>query len=133
MAIATTADAVPDLFRDAWDAGDAEAFGSLFTADASYVIVLGDVLLGRDEIQRAHRDVFKKWQAGTKMRIRTLRVTELSADVVVLLTVGGIGRAEIEIDKFQTFTVVRRSDRWLVAAYQNTEMSPRGKKQYASV
>ena len=45
--------AVLAAYRDAWNAGDADAFGDLFTADATYVIFLGDALLGRvDRVSR---------------------------------------------------------------------------------
>ncbi len=46
----------------------------------------------------------------------------LDDDTAVILTKGGIGTDRIEFDKFQTFTLVRREDRWFIAAFQNTEM-----------
>src|SRR5208282_4225535 len=48
-----------------------------------------------------------------------------------VLTVGGIGeKAPIAYDKIQTFTLVRRGDRWLCAAFQNTAMSDRAKTAF---
>ena len=129
MTAATTPEEVLSLFRQAWDAGDAEAYAQLFTEDATYVIFLGDILMGKDEIRRTHHDVFTKWQKGTKLLVKAVSTRQVDADTVVLLTVGGIGVTEIVYDKFQTFVLVRREGRWLIAAFHNTEMSSRAKKR----
>jgi uncharacterized protein (TIGR02246 family) len=122
---------VLDLFREAWDAGDAEAYGRLFTEDATYVIFLGDALLGRQQIQDTHHDVFTKWQKGTRLVVAPLQTTMLSEDTAVILTEGGIGSGQIECDKYQTFTLVRRGGSWLIAAFHNTEMSSRARAEHS--
>ncbi|HEY3685278.1 MAG TPA: SgcJ/EcaC family oxidoreductase [Streptosporangiaceae bacterium] len=122
---------VLESFREAWDAGDAAAYGRLFTEDATYVIFMGEVMLGRAEIEDTHRDVFAKWQKGTTMIVEPLRTTMLGDDAAVVLTRGGIGHGHVAFDKFQTFTLVRRDGRWLIAAFQNTGMSAHAKRRYA--
>ena len=122
-----------DQVRAAWDAGDATAYSALFAEDVSYVIYLGDAMFGRDQITQTHHDVFTKWQKGTKMAVRALRIRMLGADAAVVTTVGGIGReAEIPYDKFQTYTLHRAAHGWECVAFQNTEMSDRAKRLYAS-
>jgi uncharacterized protein (TIGR02246 family) len=120
-----------DRIQSAWNAGDARAFARSFTEDATYVIYLGEVLVGRGEIESNHVQVFTKWQKGTRMAIRTLRKTPLGEDSAVVLTAGGIGTgASIPCDKLQTFTMVRREGRWLCAAFQNTQMSAEAERLY---
>jgi uncharacterized protein (TIGR02246 family) len=120
-----------DQFRAAWDAGDARSYAALFTDDATYVIFLGEALLGRGEIERNHVDVFGRWQKGTKMAVKAIGVRPLGDHVCSVLTIGGIGeKAPIACDKLQTFTLVRRGDRWLCAAFQNTAMSDRAKEAF---
>ncbi|WP_218952353.1 SgcJ/EcaC family oxidoreductase [Amycolatopsis anabasis] len=68
MSEATTPAQVLALFREAWDAGDASAYGKLFTEDATYVIFTGHALLGREQIQNNHHEVFTKWQKGKTHR-----------------------------------------------------------------
>src|SRR5271166_711811 len=120
-----------DRFRMAWDAGDARAYAALFTEDATYVIFLGEAMIGRNEIERNHVDVCGRWQKGTKMAVKAIGVQSLGADVCSVLTVGGIGEnAPIAYDKIQTFTLVRRGDRWLCAAFHNTAMSDRAKTAF---
>ncbi|WP_378148350.1 SgcJ/EcaC family oxidoreductase [Cnuibacter sp. UC19_7] len=128
LTIAEANDAVDRIltaYLEAWDAGDADAFGALFTDDATYVIFLGDALLGREAITENHRDVFTKWQAGTRLRVEPLAVQVLGADAVSVLTAGGIDTdpEAIELDKLQTFTLVRTAEGWRIAAFHNTSMS----------
>jgi len=116
----------------AWDAGDAHAYAAKFTPDATYVIFLGEALMGPAEIERTHIDVFRRWQKGTKMAIKAVRVSLLGADVCSVLTVGGIGQgANPPYDKLQTFTLIRHGDSWLCAAFQNTAMNARAKTSFS--
>jgi uncharacterized protein (TIGR02246 family) len=120
-----------DRIRTAWNAGDARAFARSFTEDATYVIFLGEALIGRGEIESNHIQVLTKWQKGTRMAIRTLRKTPLGEDSAVVLTAGGIGTgASFPYDKLQTFTMVRQEGRWLCAAFQNTKMSVDAERHY---
>jgi uncharacterized protein (TIGR02246 family) len=122
-----------ERIRLAWNAGNADAFASEFTEDATYVIFLGEPLLGRKEIRSTHADVFGKWQKGTQMAIKVLGVRSLSADVASILTAGGIGKGrDIPFDKLQTFTLIRRDGRWRCTAFQNTAMSRRAKRTHNS-
>ena len=113
-----------ERIRLAWNAADARAYAGEFTADATYVIFLGEALLGREAIERTHIDVLARWQKGTTMAIKTIGMRQLGDDVAAALTIGGIGKGhEIPYDKLQSFTMVRRDGRWLCAAFQNTQMS----------
>jgi uncharacterized protein (TIGR02246 family) len=120
-----------ERIRLAWNAGDAQAYAREFAEDATYVIFLGEALLGREEIERNHIDVLTKWRKGTQMAIKAISVTSLGDDAASVLTIGGLGKGDsIPYDKLQTFTLVRRDGRWMCAAFQNNEMSRRAKRQY---
>src|SRR5271165_5596205 len=120
-----------DRIRLAWNAGDAHAYAREFTEDATYVIFLGEPLLGRQEIEKNHVDVLTKWQKGTRMAIKAIKIRPLGVDAAAVLTVGGLGKSDsIAYDKLQTFTFVRREGRWMCAAFQNTRMSGRAKRRY---
>jgi uncharacterized protein (TIGR02246 family) len=122
-----------DRVRRAWDAGDAARYAAEFAEDASYVIFLGDALLGRAAIEQTHREVFTRWQRGTRMVVEPIDVRHPDPDTAVVTTIGGIGTTDpIGFDKFQTYTLRRRSGRWQCVAFQNTEMSDRAKRLYAT-
>ena len=126
-----TADRFLDRFRSAWDEGDARAFAALFTEGATYVVFVGEALIGRAEIERNHVDVFARWQKGTKMSVRPIAVQPAGPGACCVLTVGGIGETpSIAYDKFQTFTLVCEGGQWLCAAFQNTAMSRRAAALY---
>src|SRR5690349_9247536 len=102
-----------DRIRCAWDAGDAQAYGEQFAEDASYVIFLGDAIIGRDNIATTHHDVFTKWQRGTRMVVKPIKISPVDAHTVVVVTVGGIGKGpRIGFDKFQTYVLRDRDGRW---------------------
>ncbi|NGO71101.1 SgcJ/EcaC family oxidoreductase [Streptomyces boncukensis] len=124
-----TVEAYLDRLRSAWDAADAKAYGEQFAEDASYVIFMGDALFGRAEITSTHRDVFEKWQKGTRMAVKAIEVRDIDSDSVAVVTVGGIGKGKaIPYDKLQTFILRSREGRFECVAFQNTEMSRRTKK-----
>ncbi|MGH3435726.1 MAG: SgcJ/EcaC family oxidoreductase [Sciscionella sp.] len=115
----------------AWNTADAAAYAREFTEEATYVIFLGEALLGREQIESTHVDVLTKWQRGTKMIIHPVAVTMLDDNVASVLTIGGIGTGEARAyDKYQTLTLVRRDGRWQCAAFQNTEMSERAQHHH---
>lgn len=113
-----------DRIRAAWDAGDPGAYAAEFTDDATYVIFAGIISHGRDAIRDDHVPVFERWQRGTRMVMRILDARTLGDDVAVVLTEGGLYKgsaSKARCDKVQTFTMVRKGDRWLCAAFQNTK------------
>lgn len=117
-----------ERIRAAWDAGDAKAFATEFTKDATYVIYSGTPLSGRIEIEQAHVETLAR---GTSMKIKVLSATFLANDVAVAVTTGGVGKgAVIPFEKMQTLTLVRRENQWKCAAFQNTEMSLDAKRLY---
>lgn len=125
-------DDILTAYRGAWNDADADAFGELFTDEASYVIFIGDALIGRAAITENHRDVFSTWHVGTKLRVQPLAIQILGSDVISVVTAGGIDTDPdaIELDKFQTFTLVRTQSGWKIAAFHNTSMSRWSKPRY---
>lgn len=117
----------------AWDASDARAYADCFTRDASYVTWLGDLLRGREEIDRVHDEVFTRWADGQKMRVEAIGVTETGPDCWVVLTAGGIGKTSpIALDKYQTLILVRENDAVRCAAFHNSAMSDAAKTAHGN-
>ncbi|MBF6100209.1 SgcJ/EcaC family oxidoreductase [Nocardia cyriacigeorgica] len=107
----------------AWDANDAEAYGALFTADATYTTWVGTVYAGRADIVNSHRALFDGPLAGTRLEDRYLSLRVLTDDVAVLLTRGDTYDDEPpeSPSKVQSYTMVREGDTWRVAAFHNTQ------------
>jgi uncharacterized protein (TIGR02246 family) len=115
-------DALLAALRDTWARGDAAAYADLFTPDASYVIYVGGISLGRAAIRRDHEPVLGKWQKGSRMEMRVLDVSPIAPGVVRVLTEGGVGTGKrVPLDKVQTYVLVRGEEGWRCAAFHNTK------------
>ncbi|WP_369200270.1 SgcJ/EcaC family oxidoreductase [Streptomyces sp. PU-14G] len=111
----------------AWGRNDAEAYGALFTEDASYLSYVGTVYRGRRDIVASHRALFAKFLKGTKLADEVLDIRFYGPDVAVVNGRGDTykGKRPHKLSKVQTYTLVRETDgRWRVAAFQNTQRKP---------
>ena len=113
--------------EDAWARHDADAYGALFTSDATYTTFLGTRYRGRAEIVESHRALFARPLRGTRIANDILDVRFYGPDTAVLTSSGDTykgGRPE-RLGKVQTYTIVRRPDgAWRIAAFQNTKRRP---------
>ena len=119
--------------QDAWNRGDAAAYASLFTDDASFVAWNGSYGCGRQAIENAHRRLFDGPLAGSRMALaaydaepagpESLRFVR--PDVAIMVTSGAVtlaGQSATGQDResVQTFVLVNNSRRWQVTAFHNT-------------
>jgi uncharacterized protein (TIGR02246 family) len=122
--------AVLDRLADAWNRGDATAYGAEFTEDADYVTFFGLRSEGRKAIVDSHRELFQGPLQGSKLTgFGDPRVRFLRDDVAVVVTGGGSsltggsdpaaeGRAST-----LTYVLARGDEGWRIAAFQNTRVS----------
>jgi uncharacterized protein (TIGR02246 family) len=112
---------------DAWNAGDATAYGDLFTADADYVVFNGMHLEGRDAIAESHRWLFDGPLRGTRLSAGSAPATVrfVRPDVAIVISTGGMTMAgepspDPGHDSIQTLVAVRGDGGWRLASFQNT-------------
>ncbi|ANN22143.1 DUF4440 domain-containing protein [Amycolatopsis orientalis] len=120
--------AVLTRLADAWNEGDAAAYARLFTEDADYVTFFGMNMPGRAVIESAHRALFEGPLKGSKLagggepKVRFIR-----PDVAIVVAGGGSSRAggkpEPGRESTLTYVLVKESDGWRVASFQNTRVS----------
>ncbi|NUT95554.1 MAG: SgcJ/EcaC family oxidoreductase [Saccharothrix sp.] len=111
---------------DAWGRQDADAYGELFTEDATYVTFVGTRYQGRAEIVESHRVLFEKFLKGTRLADEVVDVRFLTPDTAVVTGRGDTykGSPPRKLTKVQTYTLVRQDDRWRIAAFHNTKRKP---------
>jgi uncharacterized protein (TIGR02246 family) len=111
----------------AWNAGDADAYGALFTEDADYVTFFGVNMPGRKAITEGHRALFQGPLKGSKLdgggapsKVRFLR-----PDVAVVVVGGGstLPGADAARDSTLTYVLVEEAGAWRIASFQNTRVS----------
>lgn len=114
---------------DAWNANDAEAYGRLFTEDATYTTFVGSHYQGREDIAAGHQALFEGFLKDTRLADSFLDIRFLTADTAVVTgrgdTYTGDEPAPGKLSKVQTYTLVREADgEWRVAAFHNTKRQP---------
>ncbi|WP_433197715.1 SgcJ/EcaC family oxidoreductase [Nocardia sp. CA-107356] len=114
-----------DELTGAWGRGDADAYGALFTEDATYTSFVGTYYQGRTDIVDGHRALFNGFKKGTKLEDSILSIRFYGTDTAVVTSRGDTYRDEpdqpADLSKTQTYTIVRQDGRWLIAAFQNTQ------------
>jgi uncharacterized protein (TIGR02246 family) len=111
----------------AWGRHDAEAYGELFTEDATYITFVGTLYQGRRDIVDSHRALFATFLKGTKLADEILDVRFHGPDMAVVNGRGGTykGKRPHKLSKIQTYTLVRQDDgKWRIAAFHNTKRKP---------
>ncbi len=119
--------AVIDALVTAWGRQDAEAYGRLFTADATYVTWVGTHYRGRRDIVASHRALFTTFVKGTRLADEVLDVRFPGPATAVVTGRGEIYKGERpkRLTKVQTYVLVREDDgSWRIAAFQNTKRRP---------
>src|ERR1700744_3097257 len=69
---------------EGWDAGDAEAYASVFTPDADYVTFLGTHYKGRDAITASYIPLFAKLLKGSQLKVDITQLRFLTPDVALI-------------------------------------------------
>ncbi|WP_327307230.1 SgcJ/EcaC family oxidoreductase [Streptomyces sp. NBC_01298] len=130
---------VLDRLVSAWERHDAEAYGALFTEDATYITYVGTFYRGRRDIVASHRALFAGFLKGTRLADEVLDIRLYGPDVAVVNGRGDTykGKRPAKLTKIQTYTLVRDAvagagagagagadGEWRIAAFQNTKRRP---------
>ncbi|SEK36226.1 SgcJ/EcaC family oxidoreductase [Nonomuraea pusilla] len=131
---APTGDAaqIEKLFADfmaAWTAGDAQAFGALFTDDSDYVSYDGTIARGRRTHQHNHDKLFRGVLAGSALVGDLESVRHLTPDVAIVYGTASVlmpWRSTLPKRRLsrQTIVVVRTDAGWKIGAIHNGRVRP---------
>ncbi|MFI6509869.1 SgcJ/EcaC family oxidoreductase [Streptosporangium sp. NPDC050855] len=132
MPTPTSADAeirdLLDRLTAAWNAGDADAYGDLFTEDADYITFFGLRLTGRQAVTEAHRALFEGPLKGSRLTGLSsgeggADVKRVRPDVAVVISTGALAGADAPPDPARDSIVTLvavRDDAWRFTSFQNT-------------
>lgn len=116
--------------NSAWARNDADAYGALFTQDATYITFVGTRYSGRADIVECHRTLFAKFLKNTKLAGEITDIRFYGPDTAVVTGRGDTYKGATaprssKLSKVQTCTFVREADgQWRVAAFHNTQRKP---------
>jgi len=109
---------------EAWNAGDARAYGARYSPDGTFTNSDGTLDLGRDEVVRTAEQAFQGVLAGTKFSSAVRKVRLVRPDVAVAdldTRVSGMPGGEVRIS--QMLVLVKEDDRWWITAQHNVMQS----------
>jgi uncharacterized protein (TIGR02246 family) len=109
---------------EAWNAGDARAYGASYCPDGTFTNTDGTLDLGRDEVVRTAEEAFQGVLAGTKFSTAVRKVRLIRPDVAVVdldTRVSGMPGGEVRIS--QMLVLLQEDDRWWITAQHNVMQS----------
>lgn len=108
---------VTERYAAAWNSGDMNQFGALYTADARHVTLAGVFLRGRTAIVAAHRD--GRRAQGVRMATRLEGARAVSNDTIVSVMIVEYVNEPSAPNRILaarlTVTLVRRGGDWQIA------------------
>jgi len=115
----------------AWGAGDANAYGALFSEDADYIAFDGVNQQGRAAIIASHQPLFSKWLKGSRLTGQIDSLRFLAPDVALIHASGSIldhGRSTPAPERSSSQTLVAKKidGAWRFVAFHNTRIRPMG-------
>jgi uncharacterized protein (TIGR02246 family) len=121
--------ALLDKMSDAWERGDGDAFLSVFSDDADYVVFDGTHLHGKDDIAAAHAPLWNNVLKGSRLISTGVTIRFLTPDIALLHSRGGVQKwyqrkPSKRALSMQTMVAMRRDGNWELTAFQNTRYQP---------
>ena len=120
---------------DAWNRGDAQAFGAHYAEDGSFTNVIGQQLYGRQEFIDQHAHIFSTIYKGSQNSLVVGKIKFLRPDVAVVDIVGTLsganrlppglkaqedGALRVKLQEVMT----KENGSWWIAAFHNVAVYP---------
>ena len=124
VAATAAVDQLVGEIAEAWNAGDARAYGARYCPDGTFTNTDGTLDLGRDEVVRTAEEAFRGVLAGTKFSTAVRKVRLVRPDVAVVdldTRVSGMPGGEVRIS--QMLVLLQEDDRWWITAQHNVMQS----------
>jgi uncharacterized protein (TIGR02246 family) len=115
---------------DAWNRGDAHAYGARYCVDGTFTNVNGALYAGREEFVRRHAEVFAGYLEGTRLGLAIRQLRFVRADVAVVdvdaslvgvkalpayVAAGPDGAVHTRL----LMVLVKKDGSWWISAYHN--------------
>jgi uncharacterized protein (TIGR02246 family) len=124
VAVNEAVDQLSAELTEAWNAGDAGAYGARFCPDATITNTDGTVDMGRDVFVRHAEEAFQGILAGTKLSLAVRKLRLVRPDVAVVdldLCISGVPGGEMRTSLM--LVLVEENDRWSITAQHNVPKS----------
>ena len=111
-----------------WNTKSGALFAKPFAEDADYVVINGNYIKGRAVIESQHQRIFDTIYKDTNLTLTVKQIRFLRPDVAVVHVEGRRSGPAKELmqDAMLTLMMTREKQGWVIAAFQNTAVVPRG-------
>jgi uncharacterized protein (TIGR02246 family) len=120
---------------DAWNRGDARAYGARYRADGTFTNVNGAFYGGREEFIRRHEEIFRGYLEGSTLGLAIRQLRFVRPDVAVLDIDTSLAGVRAHPPAVQPgpdgmlhtcllMVLVKEDDSWWITAYHNVWRSP---------
>jgi len=115
---------------DAWNRGDAPAYGARYRLDGTFTNVNGGLYVGREEFVRRHEEIFGGYLEGTTLGLAIRQLRFIRSDVAVVdaetslfgvkaLPAGVLTGPDGAVHTCLLLVLVKEDGRWWISAYHN--------------
>ena len=115
---------------DAWNRGDADAYGARYLDDATFTNVNGMFHVSREEFDRRHDEIFRGALKGSTITLTPRKIRFIRPDVAVVDVDCGVFGARVKppavhagsdgsLHTSLLLVLVNESGSWWIAAYHN--------------
>jgi len=111
-----------------WNTKSGALFAKAFAEDADYVVINGMYIKGRPTIESAHQQIFDTIYKDTTISLTVKQIRFLRSDVAVVHVAAhrdGPTKDHTQ-DAMLTLVMTKEKHGWVIAAFQNTAVAPRG-------
>jgi uncharacterized protein (TIGR02246 family) len=106
-----------------WNQNEMKSFASLFAEDASFVVISGLHLTGRDEIAGYHLKLREGPYGDSHLAFNPVRIRFIRPDVAVAEVATEMTFNNNKRTSFATIVLVWENSRWLITAFENVLVS----------
>src|SRR6516164_6140110 len=128
--VSEAVDQVLGEIAEAWNAGDARAYGARYCPEGTFTNTNGTIDMGRDEVVRTAEEAFQGVLAGTKVSLAVRKLRLIRPDVAVAdldTRVSGMQAAgngpDGEVRISQMLVLVKEDGHWWITAQHNAMQS----------
>ena len=115
---------------EAWNHGDAKAYGARYLADATFTNANGSFYVGRDEFDRRHEEIFRGLLRGTTLAMTIKKLRFVRPDVAIIDVGTGISGSLLRpqgvevgpdgvLQSCLLMVLLKQGGGWWIAAYHN--------------
>jgi uncharacterized protein (TIGR02246 family) len=117
----TIAGSIAAHLTTSWNNGNGELFASVFTEDAVFVNVYGEILYRRETIAAGHQFIFDRAFKGVSINYRLIDAVQIGDEVILAHNRGAMLQSEDGLT--MTLVIVNEAGRWFIRALHNTTVS----------